>query len=174
MEQFIILLLIALISIINWLVQKSKERREARKLAKHVDATGESAKVEEQAEPPEAEGEITMRRLREALGLPEEAAPPALPRRVEELPRERPLPPPLPRPARKPVVLHVPAVRHREERHAFELPHRLGESIERAAAPRPPSRIRELLGSAGGLRDAVVLSEILGPPKGFRQSQFPP
>jgi hypothetical protein len=30
------------------------------------------------------------------------------------------------------------------------------------------SRIRELLGSSGGLRDAVVLSEILGPPKGLR------
>ena len=172
MEQFIILLLIALISIINWLVQKSKEKREARKLAKHVDATGEIAKEEEQAQPPEAEGEITMRRLREALGLPEKAAPPALPKRVEELPPERPLPP-LPRPARRPVVLHVPSVRPREGRRAFELPHRLGESIERAAAPRPPSRIRELLGSAGGLRDAVVLSEILGPPKGFRQSQFP-
>ncbi len=173
MEQFIILLLIALISIINWLVQKSKERREARKLEKRADSTGESAKVEP-AEPPATEPEIAMRRLREALGLPEEAAPPPLPKRVEQLPPERPSPLPLPRSARKPVVLHVPAVRHREERRAFELPHRIGESIERTAAPRPPSRIRELLGSAGGLRDAVVLSEILGPPKGFRQGQFPP
>lgn len=173
MEQLVIILLIALISIINWIVQKSKERREARKLEKHADSTGESAKVE-QAEPRASESETAMRRFREALGLPEEAAPPALPKRVEQPPAQRPSPPPLPRPARKPVVLHVPAVRHREERRAFELPHRIGEPIVRAAAPKPPSRIRELLGSAGGLRDAIVLSEILGPPKGFRQGQFPP
>ena len=89
-SNFVIILLIALISIINWLVQKSKERREARKLEKRADSTGESAKVE-QAEPPATEAEIAMRRLREALGLPEEAAPPALPKRVEQPPPERPI-----------------------------------------------------------------------------------
>ena len=31
--------------------------------------------------------------------------------------------------------------------------------------------MRELLGSTGGLRDAVVLSEILGPPKSLRAAQ---
>jgi hypothetical protein len=49
------------------------------------------------------------------------------------------------------------------------MPHRIGKP----AAPRievaaSTSRLRELLGSTGGLRDAVVLSEILGPPKCMR------
>ena len=48
---------------------------------------------------------------------------------------------------------------------------RLVSKVEAAVSP---SRIRELLGSAGGLRDAVVLSEILGPPKSLRarEEQF--
>ena len=73
MEQLVILLLIALISIINWIIQKSKERREKRKLEKRADATGEPVAKHEPA--PDATGtETAMRRLREALGLPEEAS----------------------------------------------------------------------------------------------------
>ena len=86
MEQLVILLLIALISIINWIIQKSKESREKRKLEKRADATGEPVAKHEPA--PDATGtETAMRRLREALGLPEDAPPPAIPKRAE--PRER-------------------------------------------------------------------------------------
>ncbi len=82
MEQLVILLLIALISIINWIIQKSKERREKRKLEKRADATGEPVAKHEPA--PDATGtETAMRRLREALGLPEEAPPPVIPKRAE-------------------------------------------------------------------------------------------
>ena len=42
MEQLVILLLIALISFINWLVKKSAERREARKREKAADQGVES------------------------------------------------------------------------------------------------------------------------------------
>ena len=42
MEQLVILLLIALISLINWLVKKSSELREARKLEKGAGKTEES------------------------------------------------------------------------------------------------------------------------------------
>ena len=45
---------------------------------------------------------------------------------------------------------------------------RLSSRVEVAVSP---SRIRELLGSPGGLRDAVVLSEILGPPKCLRAQE---
>jgi hypothetical protein len=66
MEQLVILLLIALISIINWIIQKSKEAREKRKLEKRADATGEPVAKREPA--PDAAGtETAMRRLREAL-----------------------------------------------------------------------------------------------------------
>ena len=82
MEQLVIILLIALISIINWIIQKSKEAREKRKLEKRADATGEPVAKHEPA--PDATGtETAMRRLREALGLPEEAPPPVIPQRAE-------------------------------------------------------------------------------------------
>jgi hypothetical protein len=187
MEQLVIILLIALISIINWIIQKSKEAREKRKLEKRADATGEPVAKHEPA--PDATGtETAMRRLREALGLPEDAPPPAIPKRAEPekvepkraerravapppLP-DRLAPPPLPRPEKRPAVVHVPPVRRREEHRRFEFPHKIGKPVL-PKEPQQPPRIRELLQSQGGLRDAVVLSEILGPPKSLRERSLP-
>lgn len=172
MEQLVIILLIALISFINWLVKKSAELREARKREQGAAKGGESVKSEPPP-PPEAEPEISMRRLREALGLPDEAQPPALPKRMEQRVPPPLVPPPLPPPRRpppaRPVISHVAVARAHEEYRFIEMPHRIGKP----AAPRievaaSTSRLRELLGSTGGLRDAVVLSEILGPPKCMR------
>ena len=196
MEQLVILLLIALISIINWIIQKSKERREKRKLEKRADATGEPVANHEPA--PDATGtETAMRRLREALGLPEEAPPPVIPKRAEprveperiepkrmepkrgEHPvpvpapsRDRSVPPSLPQPERKPIAVHAPAVPRWQE-------HRRSGFLHKMAKPPPPEvskqspRIRELLQSQGGLRDAVVLSEILGSPMSLRERSLP-
>jgi hypothetical protein len=197
MEQLVILLLIALISIINWIIQKSKERREKRKLEKRADATGEPVAKHEPA--PDATGtETAMRRLREALGLPEEAPPPVIPKRAEpksveaerieperverkkgvERPTSPPLPPPdrlapppLPKPERRPAVVHVPPVRW-EERRRSDLLHKIAKP-SLPEVPTQPPRIRELLQSQGGLRDAVVLSEILGLPKSLRERSLP-
>jgi hypothetical protein len=173
MEQLVILLLIALISFINWLIKKSAALREARKLEQGATRSGDTLRSEPPP-PPEAEPEISMRRLREALGLPDEAQPPALPKRMEQRVPPPPLalapppPPPLPPPAR-PAILHVPVTPAHEEYRFIGMHHRIGKraspKIEAAAST---SRIRELLGSTGGLRDAVVLSEILGPPKCLR------
>jgi hypothetical protein len=175
MEQLVIILLIVLISFINWLIKKSAELREARKREQGAAKSGESLRSEPPRLPPEAEPEISMRRLREALGLPDEAQPPALPKRMEQRvppPLAPPPPPPQRPPPARPVVSHVPVAPPHEEYRFIELHHRIGKPagprIE--AAPRM-SRIRELLGSAGGLRDAVVLSEILGPPKSLRPTQ---
>ena len=180
MEQLVIILLIALISIINWIIQKSKDAREKRKLEKRADATGEPvAKHEPTAD---ATGtETAMRRLREALGLPEEAPPPVIPQRAEPKkvePRkrvERPVspslvPPPLPQAERRPAVVHVPPVRWEHRR--FESLHKIAKP-SLPEVPKQPPRIRELLQSQGGLRDAVVLSEILGPPKSLRERSLP-
>ena len=196
MEQLVILLLIALISIINWIIQKSKERREKRKLEKRADATGEP--VAKHGPAPDATGtETAMRRLREALGLPEEAPPPVIPKRAEprveperiepkrmepkrgEHPvpvpapsRDRSVPPSLPQPERKPIAVHAPAVPRWQE-------HRRSGFLHKMAKPPPPEvskqspRIRELLQSQGGLRDAVVLSEILGSPMSLRERSLP-
>jgi hypothetical protein len=196
MEQLVILLLIALISIINWIIQKSKEAREKRKLEKRADATGEPVAKREPA--PDAAGtETAMRRLREALGLPEEAPPPVVPKRAEpksvEAERiepkrvepkkrvERPISPPLPSPdrtvpptlpERRPALVHVPPVRSWEEHRKFGLLHKIAKP-SLPEVPPPPPRVRELLLSQGGLRDAVVLSEILGPPKSLRERSLP-
>jgi hypothetical protein len=191
MEQLVILLLIALISIINWIIQKSKESREKRKLEKRADATGEPVAKHEPA--PDATGtETAMRRLREALGLPEDAPSPAIPKRAEserveskriepkqiERPAVAPqpspdrlVPPPLPQREKRPVV-QVPPVRRREGHRRFEFPHKIAKPLLPEEA-KQPLRIRELLQSQGGLRDAVVLSEILGPPKSLRERSLP-
>jgi hypothetical protein len=191
MEQLVILLLIALISIINWIIQKSKERREKRKLEKRADATGEP--VAKQAPAPDATGtETAMRRLREALGLPEEAPPPVIPQRaepkrveaerIEPKRRERHVPvpapspdrlapPPLPQPERRPILVHAPPVPRWDHRR-FGLLHKMAKP-SLPEVPTEPPRIRELLQSQGGLRDAVVLSEILGPPKSLRERSLP-
>jgi hypothetical protein len=190
MEQLVILLLIALISFINWLIKKSAALREARKQEQGAAKSGDSLRSEQSAaktgdslrsEPsrvPEAEPEISMRRLREALGLPDEAQPPALPKRRIEQRVPPPLaPPPLPPalPPARPVVSHISLTPAHEEYRFIEMPHRAGKPARsRVEVAGSPSRIRELLGSAGGLRDAVVLSEILGPPKCLRahEGQF--
>jgi hypothetical protein len=190
MEQLVIILLVALISIINWIVQKSKEAREQRKQEKRADATGEPVAKDRPA--PDMT-ETAMRRLREALGLPEDAPPPAMPTRTEpkraepekvESERrgrkrvERPfpapdrlVPPPLPQPERRPVGPSMPPLPRWEEHRRFAVPHKIAKTSV-AEAPKPP-RIRELLQSQGGLRDAVVLSEILGAPKSLRDRSLP-
>jgi hypothetical protein len=187
MEQLVIILLIALISIINWIVQKSKEAREKRKLEKRADATGEPMPKREAAAPDMTE--TAMRRLREALGLPEDAEPPVIPKRVEPprraepskaeqpvspppAPPARTLPPPLLKPETKPVLLHRSPARLWEEFRRVEMHHRIAPPLVHEP-PKPPPRVRELLQSQGGLRDAVVLSEILGPPKSLREGSRP-
>jgi len=170
MEQVVILLLIALISLINWLVKKSSEIREARKREQGATKSGESLR-REPPQLPEAEPEMSMRRLKEALGLPDEVQPPALPKRMEQRvpPPLVPPPPPQRPPPARPVISHVPVAPAHEEYRFIGLPHRIGKPARpRIEIARSTSRIRELLGSPGGLRDAVVLSEILGPPKCLR------
>ncbi len=135
MEQLVIILLIALISFINWLVKKSAEMREARKREQGAAKSGETLRSEPPP-PPEAEPEISMRRLREALGLPDEAQPPALPKRMEQRVPPPLVPPPLPPPRRpppaRPVSPHVAVAPAHGEYRFIEMPHRIGKP----AAPR--------------------------------------
>jgi hypothetical protein len=180
MEQLVILLLIALISLINWLIKKSAALREARKLEEKMAKTGESPRAAPppKLEPPEFEP--SLRRLKEALGLPDEALPPALPRRTQEKIAPAPaLPEPPPLPEVRPLVLPRPVVSVRASA-ALHQGRRVHESHSGragsgAASKAGTSRIRELLGSPTGLRDAVVLSEILGQPKCLRPAvgRFP-
>jgi hypothetical protein len=84
---------------------------------------------------------------------------------------DRLAPPPLPQPERRPILVHAPPVPRWDHRR-FGLLHKMAKP-SLPEVPTEPPRIRELLQSQGGLRDAVVLSEILGPPKSLRERSLP-
>jgi hypothetical protein len=182
MEQLILLLLFGGIALIQWLVKKSAEARAQRKLEQQEQHGGpevfrESREIEPpaQTEDPDA----SMRRLMEALGLPQEATPPPVPQRPVT-PAPRPVtPPPLP----QPPVLKVPerSAQRLPERTISKLPERLpsAAAAKRAAAvaksqlgpiPEKPDglSLRELLASHDSLKKAVILSEVLGAPKALK------
>jgi hypothetical protein len=180
MEQLVIVLIIGAVSLIKWVMEKSAEARAERETADRIgDASPDVPKAApvRPAHPmqaprpvahPVSDFETAARRLREALGLPEESELPRPVERREESP---------PAPRKEPVILF--------ERPLPDL--RMAPPIERAfeplpeppIAPRPPapgpaaekipatSRLDELLRSRDGLRKAIVVSEILGTPKGL-------
>jgi len=159
MEQLIILVLIGLISLINWIIQKSAEMREKRKLERMRDYGVEPPEVPQMESEPVQGGDEAMRRLMEALGLPEDAAPPP-PRQVPAF-----VPPPLPDPPRVPMA----AARTAAEPSAAFMRRKAREmEAALAAASAKPGRIRGLLTAPGGAGDAIVLAEVLGPPKAMR------
>lgn len=170
MEQLIILLLIGLISLINWIVRKSAEAREQRKLERMRDS-GQEPEPEplHRHEPEEDDNpDDSMRRLIEALGLPKESAPPPVPRRQQPL-----TPPPMPKVVvRPPVVPSVPLFRA-ETFAPTPTTVALGpiKPVPTAAATIKAEeipRIRKVLSVPGGARDAIILSEVLGLPKALR------
>jgi hypothetical protein len=156
MEQVVILVIIGLISLVNWLIQRSAELREQRKLERNLQGIPEGnpflpndAPV---AEPPRKDPAEEMRKLMEALGVDvEEGSPlreqPVLPPKIPPLPAfEPPLPLPKPKPpsAKRPVHKAAPLPAH------------------------PASALSATLRSRSSVRQAIILREILGPPKAFR------
>lgn len=175
MEQLVILVLIGLVSLINWLVQKSAEQRDKRKAEAEAQGGGELRQPPAREIRP-AGADDAARRLREALGLPDdEELPPPLPRAERTEPPQLPepflteaVPPPVIReaarafvpvaePAARPAVPRVPPMKSAPAAPAF---------VTRAE----PSRFRALIATSAGARDAVVLAEILGPPKSQQNS----
>jgi len=158
MEQLVILLLIGLIGFINWVIQQAAEARKRRELEQKRDRgeemppplTSESLEPASQDNPDDG-----MRKLMEALGLPQDALPPPVPRRQEAY-----VPPPLPTPS---VAVQ------RSFRVAEPVPTNPAVLQEQARKfQAATSRIRTLLASPEGVRDGVILAEILGSPKAFR------
>ncbi len=149
-QQIVIIVIIGLISLVNWLMKRSAEIREERKLERERLGIPEgdpfhpeSQRAENPASQPsplEAPSH-DMRRLMEALPTPA----------VRQVtPRGLPPPPSCqPPPARKPRV-------ENPNSQAFAIPH--------AATATPLSLA---LRSRDGIRQAIVLREILGPPKAF-------
>lgn len=152
MEQVVIIVVIGLISLVNWLMKRSAEIREERKLERQRQGIPEGDPYHEgsledgapSALPaPAVAASTDMRKLMEALGLPAGEE--------EIVPEPAPVLPPLP---------------------AFQPPAppklRAGKIKDPGFAPPSAPRANPLalaLQSRDDLRQAIVLREILGPPK---------
>lgn len=164
MEQLVIIAIVGIISLVNWLIKRSAEIREERRLerkrqgfpegdpfhAKEVEDDGDSAP---QVAP--AGNQSDIRRLLEALGLPVDGE---ISADKEEIPQARPFtpstPPPPPPPLPQPLTKSAPP---------------RSEKPETPVPPRPKSgkSFARALHSQEAIRQAIVLREILGPPKAF-------
>jgi hypothetical protein len=190
MEQLVILVLIGLVSFINWLVKKSGEARAAKKLKDLQDRGGESYQApaptqQQQNRPVADESAETMRKFMEALGIPadQEQAPPPIPERRITLDPEvfAPQPPPPPVVRKRPEPIYTPppvpafvptisVPEWREEGPSTAAPaHSWNEPSEEKPKP---NRATELFSSRGGLRDAIIVSEVLGRPRALRPHEL--
>ncbi|MFA7343226.1 MAG: hypothetical protein WC003_02875 [Terrimicrobiaceae bacterium] len=160
MEQVVIIAIIGLISLVNWLMKTSAQIREERKKESrrlgipegdpYHQGPGQKEPAPDLPPPPGPPSD-DLRRLMEALGIPadDEALPPEPPARDPGPVAAPPLPafqPPPPRP--NPRAEKIPAARP-------------------SAVPVPVSPLAASLRSQVGIRQAIILREILGPPKAF-------
>ena len=181
MDQLVLLVVIGLISLINWVMQKAAEKRE---LAKFEREEREAGKQSVYRQPP-PQKRVAERRSRspqqdplkdlmDALGLPAETVlPPPIaqrsaPEAEEEFASLEKAPPPVPRPApaaEKPRW-QPPSIRRPDEKTA-----RLASAFAaKEKAPAENARrvsVRELLADRTSKRHAIVLAEILGTPRGL-------
>lgn len=164
MEQLVILVIIGLISLVNWLMQRSAQMKEKRRLEKAAQQGEfpEPLVPEPSFETQEERPDESMRKLMEALGLPVQEVPPPLPKPAPPVHREPP--PPVVRPNFSHKRLSEPPQEAFVHKTSFTQPKRGPAIIELAK----PSRFRTLLSTSDGLRDALVLSEVLGKPVSMR------
>jgi hypothetical protein len=179
MDQLVLLVIIGLISLINWVMQKASEKREQAKLEREEDKRS----VYRQAPPQRgtaarrgrAPQQDPLKELMEALGLPPEAAapPPVVsqtqPEPEEEFASLESAPPPVPQPA--PALpkprWQPPSVRRPDEKTA-RLASSFASKEKSSAEAAKPAAVRSLLADRASKRNAVILSEILGQPRALR------
>ncbi len=170
MEQLVILIVIAAISLINWLLQKSAEHKAKKNLTKNEDSSFESSdRPAETVEQPRGwvASDSEVRKFFEALGVPQEDVPPVVAAPVPSAP------PPVPF-VEQPVSRHQqvpePKPRHRSQSSAEmrELASRFRTLESQSPAESTPSEnsgFRQILSNPISAREAIVLREILGPPR---------
>ena len=153
MEQLVLLLVIAAISLVNWLIERSAKLREQRRLQKESANRGQPDSFEEPPLPETSareELEEHMRRVMESFGMPVDQPKPVFEKPAPVMVFEEPAaPPPPPLPVPRPTA-----------------PRR---SKKATVAQRPRSPWVARLATSQGLREAIVLREILGPPKAFSE-----
>lgn len=158
MEQLILLVVIGLISLINWAIKKSAQMREQKRI-EEATLRGEAPELPSEPEPRafENSGEDPgerMRKLMEALGLPPTDLPPPLHTEPPRPPLQKKIAPP---PAQKIQAPDPPLPVHRARTPKLPKP---------AASPSP---FRQLLTRPESAREAIVLAEILSSPRAIRE-----
>ncbi len=191
MEQIFFLALVGVVALIRWLAQaaENKKNAEAAKRAQ-PDASAPIPRAPAQSE------EERIRRFMEALGVPKDAPPPAprtappkakplLP--IDPFPRPPAIPPmfempqpsapaprtpepaapaiPLPLPTPERSMLAEPKRTERKARRRPSVQDVAGDEISDTSATRG---LAARLATAEGLRDAIVLREIFGPPRSMQ------
>lgn len=191
MEQLVLLLVIAAIYFINWLLQKSRDYREAQReerIRREREARGEVTVeaaqpmegVETSEEKDWSASDEELRRFFDALGLPAEEAP-AEPvkqtaRAGEQAAAAQTTPPPLPDEPKPVMRAPEPAQGGQAPAKTDAEMRRLARRLEQAGRATGPEsapivvtdKYRDLLATAEGARKAMVLREVLGPPKGLQ------
>jgi hypothetical protein len=185
MEQLVILIIIGLISLVNWVMQKAAEKREAAEL-KRVEKreTKREAKRNIYTQPAPAARPAARRasperdpfkELMDALGLPSDELPPhpvARPAQVFEEEEfasvEEIAPPPVPQvlAEKKTPRWQAPSVQRPDEKTA-RLASAFASVEEKPEPVYRSSSLRGLLSGRDAQRKAVVLAEILGTPRGL-------
>jgi hypothetical protein len=184
MDQLVLLVVIGLISLINWVIQKAAEKREQAKLERGAKReTGRNIYTQKQQRPAAARRasaptQDPFKELMDALGLPAETVlPPPVaqrpaPEAEEEFASLEEAPPPLPKraaPKAESPRWQPASVRRPDEKTA-----RLASAF--AAKEKAPAEkahrvsVRELLADRTSKRQAIVLAEILGPPRALQSS----
>lgn len=184
MEQLVILIIIGLISLVNWVVQKSQEKRGQAKVRRGEEQEARR-NIYTQPSPkpaarrhPVAPAQDSFRELMEALGLPSgeappvihrEAAPPPLVEAEEFASMEEAAPPRQPQVSRK----QQPKRRRQPDEKEAQLASAFTSQEGKARPWRSPDdrSIRSLLSDRVSQRRAVILAEILGSPRGLRHPE---
>ncbi|MCX7713209.1 MAG: hypothetical protein N2035_06055 [Chthoniobacterales bacterium] len=215
MEQLVFLIILAAISLIQWILQKSAEHKQKRQLQTQKQIS-ETETLPESSPPPiltkqEPTPEQQLRELFEALGLPlpaekeETVTPPTPPKPTTHHPPqpEHPSPvdsqselPPSPQPeATPPPSPPAPPPLEPQQPSQLPLPTPLSplqaqtlkpppdeyralaqrlQRVESTLTPFPtsatPLPFQSFLTSPHSLQQAIILTEILGPPRAFRDS----
>lgn len=170
MEQLVLLLIIAAVSFINWILQKSAEHRRKQAQKPVAETEEEEFDFDHERTPvpntAEKKGEKELREFLEALGLPvDEPPPPPIPSgRVQPSFQETiSAPPPEP-----PAVSPKATAPKQSKREMEELAAKFRRSSQTApsAYDLPVSAdLHELVTNKMKVREGIILREILGPPK---------
>lgn len=180
MDQLVLLVVIGLISLVNWVLQKAAEKREQAQSEREAKRESGRNIYTQRPEPRPvprrtATNQDPLKDLMDALGLPREALPPQpVAPRVPAEPEEEfasleEAPPPLPvrrREGRTAPRWQPPSIRRPDEK-AAKLAAAFAAKEKSPAEKARPASVRAMLSDRTSKRHAVVLAEILGTPRGL-------